>query len=1126
MFGTECNFFSGKWDGWRQDTSSWVPTGLACNLTLNTWHHIVHYWHIGAGNTLVWDGITIDGAYTALNLSEPSGALPNGWASNIGIHFQLNNRTASSASPKTLNGYLDRSILILQHGGSAALTTKDFAQTVTAFTPTYNTRFSGGGVGSTSWFHGRTRSLQLSNANLVFPSSTVGVAAPNQTLTLTNTGDLAAHISAIRIRAGLTSADFGVTSDCSSTLPVNLSFCTLTLSFTPSDVGTRTAIVEVVNDAPDSPDTANLSGLGVASGSPAVTLTTSMTFVDTLVGSSGGPLTANLQNVGTGTLNISSITITGTNSAEFSNTTTCGATLAPAATCNINVTFSPTSSGSKTAQVEVADDGPGTPQVTTLAGSAIAANPLNIVVTSIPDAVQGLAYSAQLVATGGTPPYVFNLNSGSFPAGLTINTAGLISGTPTTVSGPFSPVVKVTDSALVTDTQGYTLSVLAAGSFLSVDGYCPNGTPVFGTSDHTAVLPLNCMNSDPSSTPSPNAPKTVTAGSYTSLANTILTAVCGDRILVPAQMSGGAQAVYRGTRISPTQQCDAGHYITIESDRMASLPAYGTRISPCYAGLASLPGRGAFNCPSGGAAVLMPEIQLDGTQNTGPLLNMVGASYYRIQGLEITVDCSFTSSYFKMPLQVQAGLTLNFSYQAVVDNYFSDIYSENGAKPSASTDSQGINGGIGGATQTVNKVVNNYIESAGECWIWGGGAGTVVPTDVELRSNHCVKPLQWKCFAGTGTVNTNGTSVTWVSGPTFGTSVPGATWNGTRFIINGVNYNVSSVGSSTSLTLTSSAGVQSGVQYRIGCNGSFVEIKNGGEFKNGIRILWEGNITEQIWQGKDYGTAYTTLQSDQAAYSMLLTPKNQAPGVCPICEVRDITVRYNIARHAGNGMQVAAIGSDTGNYSQGIWRVSIHDNLFDDIGASWYTQTPVGKCLDWDAINQNTHTLTDTYYGHNTCITKGVGSNAGIGAVYSQSNLPSGQVYYKNFTYENNIAPATLYQSAPVLFNGVTALLNTNMQDTWCFQRNIVTTGNWTGELTNNPFPAPADQPVNGTCHTGALLNLFPGAFSSVGFVNYNNGNGGNYHLTSGSVGHLAGTDGKDIGADIDAVNAHTAAAQ
>ncbi len=999
MLSVQCNFFSGVWDNWHQNTTDWHATTLPCTLTADTWHHLVNYWQI-SGNNLILVGMTIDGVYTNMNLSNPAGHnLPVGWLDHLGMHFQLNNRTASSTVPKTVNGYLDRNILIVQDG-SIASATKTFSQTAVNYTPSFVTKFSGGGVGSTKWFHNKTKSLQLSASNVVFASSTVGVAAPTQTLILSNNGEQPVKITSIGIRAGLTSADFGVTSDCPATVDVNLSFCTLALSFTPSAIGTRTAIVDVITDAPDSPDSANLSGLGLAASSPVVSLTTSLTFVDTLVGASGGPLTAVLQNTGNATLNIASITIAGTDSASFTKTTTCGATLAAAASCNINVTFSPGSSGNKVAEVDVVDDAPGTPHVTALAGTAVASNPLAIVVTSIPDAVQNLAYSAQLVANGGTPPYVFSLNSGSFPTGLSINSAGLISGTPSTVSGPFNPIVKVTDSALVTDTQSYTLSVLAAGSYLSVDGYCPNGTPAFGTSDHTAVLPLNCMNSDPSKTPSPNAPKTVTAGSYTSLANTIINAVCGDRIEVPAQLAGGAKAVYRGTRITPTQQCDATHWITIESDHMSSLPAYGTRVSPCYAGVASLPGRAAFNCPGGGAANLMPEFTSDGT-NASQVLNLSGASYIRVQGMEITVDCSLTSvNYFKIiqggahqvydrnwlhgcelpnapstsgaPLQIQDGISFDYSAQAAVDNYISDIYvTSNGA----STDSQGINGGVGGALQTANKAVNNYIESSGECWIFGGGSATVVPTDIELRSNHCVKPLQWKCFMGTGTVNTSGTSVTWVSGNTFGTSVPGATWNGTRFVINGVNYNVSSVGSGTALTLTASAGTQSGVTYHIGCNGPYVAIKNGGEFKNGIRILWEGNITEQVWNGKDFGTAYNTVQSDQQGWAMLLTPKNQSPGLCPICEVRDVTMRYNLAKHTGNGLQVAAIPSDSGNNSQGIWHVSIHDNVFDDVNGSWFPQQPVGHCFDWHGQNGQTHTLTQGYVGHNTCLARGSTSN-------------------------------------------------------------------------------------------------------------------------------------------------------
>jgi hypothetical protein len=50
--------------------------------------------------------------------------------------------------------------------------------------------------------------------------------------------------------------------------------------------------------------------------------------------------------------------------------------------------------------------------------------------------------------------------------------------------------------------------------------------------------------------------------------------------------------------------------------------------------------------------------------------------------------------------------------------------------------------------------------------------------------------------------------------------------------------------------------------------------------------------------------------------------------------------------------------------------------------------------------------------------------------------------------------------------------------------------------------------------------NFFPASASSVDFVNYANGNGGDYHLGSQSQFKSAGTDGKDLGADVDAINA------
>ena len=50
--------------------------------------------------------------------------------------------------------------------------------------------------------------------------------------------------------------------------------------------------------------------------------------------------------------------------------------------------------------------------------------------------------------------------------------------------------------------------------------------------------------------------------------------------------------------------------------------------------------------------------------------------------------------------------------------------------------------------------------------------------------------------------------------------------------------------------------------------------------------------------------------------------------------------------------------------------------------------------------------------------------------------------------------------------------------------------------------------------------NFTTSAWSKVGFVNFNGGDGGDYHLQQSSQYHGAGTDRRDIGADIDSVNA------
>ena len=56
------------------------------------------------------------------------------------------------------------------------------------------------------------------------------------------------------------------------------------------------------------------------------------------------------------------------------------------------------------------------------------------------------AGSYQLTACCGTAPYTFTLASGSFAPGVSMNSSGLISGTPTS-TGFFTPCIKVTDAA-------------------------------------------------------------------------------------------------------------------------------------------------------------------------------------------------------------------------------------------------------------------------------------------------------------------------------------------------------------------------------------------------------------------------------------------------------------------------------------------------------------------------------------------------------------------------------------------------------------------------------------------------------------------------------------------------------
>lgn len=170
-----------------------------------------------------------------------------------------------------------------------------------------------------------------------------------------------------------------------------------------------------------------------------------------------------ITNNGTAILNISSISLTGTNAADFAQTNTCGPTLAIAAICTVSATFTPSVASARNAAISVADDAPGSPQTAALSGTGVNLGvPMPhrpVIMGSLPAGTVGTAYSGGLTITGDQPPIAWTENP-TVP-GLSFNgTTGVLSGTPTT-AGSYPLTFQAVDSFLCgTDTTCSNTSAL------------------------------------------------------------------------------------------------------------------------------------------------------------------------------------------------------------------------------------------------------------------------------------------------------------------------------------------------------------------------------------------------------------------------------------------------------------------------------------------------------------------------------------------------------------------------------------------------------------------------------------------------------------------------------------------
>ena len=655
------------------------------------------------------------------------------------------------------------------------------------------------------------------------------------------------------------------------------------------------------------------------------------------------------------------------------------------------------------------------------------ASTLAITNSALPAADASMLYTASLSAVGGLAPYHWNLISGILPSGIQLHSSsGVMSGT-TAAPGSYPLSVQVSDASGHSATAAFSLTVSPSsiGSTTSSSGF-----------DGPAELPRVYMQSAMSNTPAPG--KTITVNSGGNLQSALNSASCGDTI----QLQAGATFV--GIFTFPAKNCDDNNWIIVRTSADDSLlPAEGSRLTPCYAGVASLPGRPAWQCASTNnvlAKLVMP------TSASGPVIFASGANYYRLTGLEVT-RAAFPGPVYELVLfrgaadhvefdrlwlhgtaqgETARGIGLEGTNIAIVDSSFTDFHCI--SVTGSCSDAQAIAGGSGNDVMGPYKIVDNFLEASGENIIFGGDAATATPTDIEIRQNHFFKPLIWmKGQAG----------------------YVGAS-NGNPFIV-----------------------------------------KNLLELKNAQRVLVEGNIMDYSWGG-----------FSQSGFAILLTPKNQSgangSNLCPVCQVTDVTIRYNLVRHVGAGFQIANALSDNGGVQLDGQRYSIHDVLIDDMDGKKYNG---GSLFAQVSVEAGAPLLQNVTINHVTAFPSSTMLSIG------DRVATSGPM--RNFVFTNNILSTGTY---PVWSTG-------GGPENCAYSDKPLTTFN----ACFSPLNVAGNLLIGNTAAYPSSAwpskNFLSSTANTVQFTNYNGGIGGNYGLQASSPFKGKGTDGKDLGADMDAIN-------
>src|ERR1700735_5215491 len=301
---------------------------------------------------------------------------------------------------------------------------------------------------------GAQAGLSVSPATWNFGSLTVGQKT-SQNVKLTNTGNSNVVIN----MANITGSAFGIAGlALPTTLPAGQSL-TFSAQFAPTAAGAATGSISFTDNAPNSPQTLTMSGMGVASSSTLGASAASVSFGSVAVGSNSQQ-TVTVTNTGNASATISALTASGTGFSVTGLATPV--TIAANQSASFTAQFAPTTSGAASGSITVSSTASNSTLSIPLSGSgtqgSLTANPSTV------------GFGNVIVGANGTSSITLT-NSGS--ASISISQAN-VSGTGFTISGLATPMtIAAGQGASFTAKFAPTSAGTATGS-VSITSNAPN----------------------------------------------------------------------------------------------------------------------------------------------------------------------------------------------------------------------------------------------------------------------------------------------------------------------------------------------------------------------------------------------------------------------------------------------------------------------------------------------------------------------------------------------------------------------------------------------------------------------------------------------------------------------------